>query len=130
MHDLGWFRSNLDAAADRLAQRGFELNRDEFRGLDAQRRAALTEVEQLKAQRNTESTEIAKLRREGADTAERQQKVREIGERITGLDEKVRELDESFRSLLAGIPNLTHESVPVGKSAEENVEVRRWGQPR
>ncbi len=130
MHDLGWFRSNLDAAGDRLASRGFELNREEFRELDAQRRAALTEVEQLKAQRNSASTEIAKLRREGVDTSERQQQVREAGERITVLDGKVREVDEAFQRLLAGIPNVTHDSVPVGKSSDDNVEVRRWGQPR
>jgi seryl-tRNA synthetase len=130
MLDLSWFRSNLDAAADRLATRGFELYREEFRELDRQRRAAVTESEQLKAQRNSESAAIAKLRREGADTSAQQQKVREIGDRISALDEKVKQLDESFKGLMAGIPNLPHESVPVGKSADDNVEVRRWGQPR
>ncbi len=130
MLDLAWFRSNLDAAAERLATRGFELDRAQFRELDAQRRSAVTEAEQLKAQRNSESANIAKLRREGADTAELQQKVRDIGDRISALDEKVRGLDESFKGLLAGIPNVPHESVPVGKSADDNVEVKRWGQPR
>ncbi len=130
MHDLSWFRSNLDAAAERLATRGFELDRGAFRDLDVERRAAVTESEQLKAQRNTESAEIAKLRREGADTAARQQSVRELGDRITALESKVKQLDESFTALLAGIPNVPHESVPVGKSEHDNVEVRRWGQPR
>lgn len=130
MLDLASFRANLDAVADRLSTRGFELDREQFRELDRQRRAAVTETEQLKAQRNSESAEIAKLRREGVDTTDRQQKVREIGDRIASLDEKVRELDESFKNLLAGIPNVPHESVPVGKSAEDNVEVRCWGEPR
>lgn len=130
MHDLGWFRANLDAAADRLSARGFELDREQFRALDQQRRAAVTETEQLKNQRNTESAEIAKLRREGVDTAEKQQKVREIGDRIATLDENVRQLDESFRGLLAGIPNIPHESVPTGRSSDDNVEVRKWGEPR
>ncbi len=130
MLDLAWFRSNLDAAADRLATRGFELDRGQFRELDAQRRAAVTEAEQLKAQRNSESAGIAKLRREGVDTSELQQKMREIGDRITALDEKVRGLDESFKGLMAGIPNVPHDSVPVGKSADDNVEIHRWGQPR
>ena len=130
MLDLSWLRANLDAAADRLATRGFELNREEFRELDRQRRAAVTESEQLKAQRNSASAAIAKLRREGADTSAEQQKVREIGDRIAALDDTVRELDDSFKGLLAGIPNLPHESVPVGKSSDDNVEVRRWGQPR
>jgi len=54
---------------------------------------------------------------------------RSLGDRMAALDEKVKTLDESFRSLLAGVPNIPHESVPVGKSAADNVEVRRWGQP-
>ncbi len=130
MHDLAWFRANVDAAADRLSTRGFELDREQFRGLDRERRAAVTEAEQLKAQRNAESAEIAKLRREGQDTTARQQQVREIGERISALEVRVRELDESFKDLLAGIPNLPNESVPAGKSEADNVEVRKWGEPR
>ena len=130
MHDLSFFRTNLDSIAERLATRGFELDVASFRALDAERRAAVTEAEQLKAQRNSESAEIAKLRKQGIDTAELQQKVRSMGERISALDEKVKALDESFRDLLAGIPNIPHESVPVGKTEHDNVEVRRWGQPR
>jgi seryl-tRNA synthetase len=130
MHDLNFFRSNLDTVAARLATRGFALNVNEFRELDVRRRAAVTEAEQLKALRNSESMEIAKLRKQGIDTAERQQKVREAAERITALDEQVGKLDEEFRQALASIPNVPHDSVPVGRSAEENVEIHRWGQPR
>jgi seryl-tRNA synthetase len=130
MHDLQAFRANLDAIAGRLAARGFDLDVAQFRDLDAQRRAAVTEAEQLKAQRNSASQEIAKLRKAGADTSEQQQRVREIGDRIAALDENVKALDEQFRGLLAGIPNTPHESVPVGRSAEDNVEVKRWGAPR
>jgi seryl-tRNA synthetase len=130
MHDLSHFRANLDAIALRLATRGFQLNVEEFRALDSERRAAITESEQLKAQKNAESAEIAKLRKQGLDAEDRQQKVRSMSERISSLDDKVKELDESFRTMLAGIPNIPHESVPVGKTAEDNVEVRRWGQPR
>ena len=130
MHDLYQFRANLDSYAARLATRGFQLDVEQFRALDAERRAALTESEQLKAQRNAESLEISKLRKQGVDTAEQQQKVRAIGERIAALDENVKALDERFRELLAGIPNVPHESVPVGRSSADNVEVRRWGTPR
>jgi seryl-tRNA synthetase len=130
MHDLSQFRANLDAIAQRLATRGFQLDVAQFRSLDSERRAAITESEQLKAQKNTESGEIAKLRKQGLDAEDRQQKVRSMSQRISALDDKVKELDESFRSMLAGIPNIPHESVPVGKTAEDNVEVRRWGQPR
>lgn len=129
MHDLGAFRSNLDAYAARLATRGFSLDTAEFRTLDNQRRAALTEVERLKAARNTASQEIAQLRRSGQDTAGRQAEVRQTGEQISALDEEARVLDDRFRERLASIPNLPHDSVPEGKGAEDNVEVRRSGEP-
>jgi seryl-tRNA synthetase len=129
MHDLSFFRSNLDAIAGKLASRGFTLDVEKFRQADAQRRAALTESEQLKALRNSESIEISKLRKQGVDTAEQQQKVREIGERISALEDNVKQIDEAFRQMLAGIPNLPQEAVPVGKDAADNVEVRRWGTP-
>jgi seryl-tRNA synthetase len=130
VHDLSQFRAHLDTIAQKLATRGFTLDVAEFRAFDSERRAAVTESEQLKAQRNAESMEISKLKKQGADTAEQQLKVRTIGDRISALDEKVKILDESFRTMLAGIPNIPHESVPVGKSSDDNVEVRRWGQPR
>ncbi|MGD0015481.1 MAG: serine--tRNA ligase [Bryobacteraceae bacterium] len=130
MYDLSYFRSNLEAIAVRLAARGFTLNVEEFRDLDARRRAALTEAERLKALRNAESAEIARLRKQGVDTTQRQQQVREAAEKITALDAQAAKLDEEFRQELAGVPNLPHESAPVGKSAEDNLEVRRWGEPR
>jgi seryl-tRNA synthetase len=130
MHDLAFFRSNLDAAAARLATRGFVLDVEQFRQADAERRAAVTECEQLRAQRNAESQEIARLRKQGADTADHQRKVREIGERIAALEQKVKDADEAFWQLLTGIPNLPHETVPVGRDSSENVEIKRWGNPR
>jgi seryl-tRNA synthetase len=129
MYDLSFFRNNLDAIAKRLADRGFALDVEEFRKLDVERRAALTESEQIKAQRNAETQEIAKLRKAGEDTAARQQQVREMADRITALDQQAGALDDSFRQMMAGVPNLPHESVPTGKGSEDNVEVRRWGAP-
>ncbi|MBZ5605248.1 MAG: serine--tRNA ligase [Acidobacteriia bacterium] len=129
MYDLSFFRNNLDAIAKRLADRGFTLDVEAFRKLDAERRAAVTESEQLKAQKNAESQEIGKLKKAGQDASERQQKVREIGEHIDTLDKKAAELDDSFRLLMAGVPNLPHESVPTGRSADDNVEIHRWGTP-
>jgi seryl-tRNA synthetase len=106
------------------------LNLEQFRELDADRRAALTEAEGLKNRRNADSQEIAKLRREGQDTAAQQAAVREIGDRISSLDERVKRVDERFREVLAGIPNVPHVSVPQGRTADDNVEVRRVGEPR
>ena len=130
MHDLTFFRNNLDAIAARLADRGFTLDVAGYRELDSSRRAAVTEAEQLKATRNAESAEIGKLRKQGIDTTERQQKTREMGERIAELDKQVTTLDDQFREAIASVPNLPHESVPVGRSEADNVEVRRCGEPR
>jgi seryl-tRNA synthetase len=130
MHDLGFFRANFEAIAARLATRSNPPSLDTFRVLDARRRAAIRESEELKARRNTESSEIAALRKQGVDTAEKQKTMREIGDRVTALDEQVRAADKEFQDLLAGIPNIPHESVPVGRGAEDNVEVRRCGEPR
>ncbi|MEN6602271.1 MAG: serine--tRNA ligase [Bryobacteraceae bacterium] len=129
MHDLSTFRNHLDEFAARLATRGFTLDLNDFRELDSRRRVAVTETEQLRALRNSESAEISKLRKQGVDTSERQQKVREIGDRISALDEQLKALDDEFRLHLARIPNVPHESVPIGRNEEENVEVRRWGKP-
>jgi seryl-tRNA synthetase len=130
MHDLSFFRTNLDSIAQRLATRGYQLDVDGFRALDTERRAALTEAEQLKARRNELSAQIPKLRAEGKDISAVQQESGSMRDRIAALDEKAKTVDESFRDLMASVPNIPHESVPVGKSADDNVEVRRWGQPR
>ncbi len=129
MHDLSNFRTNLDAIATRLADRGFTLDVEAFRKLDAERRAAVTQSEQLKAKIKAESQEIGKLKRAGEDTSARQAATRELDGQAAAFDEQAKHLDEQFRELLAGVPNIPHESVPTGKSAEDNVEVRRVGTP-
>lgn len=129
MHDLSYFRTNLDAIAARLADRGFNLDVDSFRELDRERRAAVTESETLKAQRNSESQEIAKLKKAGQDTADQQAKVRAIGDRISALEESVKSVDVRFYDFLASVPNVPHESVPVGSSAEQNRQIHLHGAP-
>ncbi|HUE04035.1 MAG TPA: serine--tRNA ligase [Bryobacteraceae bacterium] len=129
MYDLAWFRANFDRIAERLQTRSNPPKLDGYRELDQRRRAAIAEAEQLKARRNAETTEIGRLRREGADTSERQQQVRAIGERIAVLEAEQKAAEESFREMLTGIPNLPHESVPVGSSEADNLEVRRVGEP-
>ena len=129
MHDLSVFRKNLDAIATRLSDRGFVLDVEAFRKLDVERRAAVTQSEQLKAQIKAETQEIGKLKKAGDDTSARQLAVRELDGKIATFDEQAKSLDEQFRELLAGVPNIPHESVPTGKSAADNVEVRRVGTP-
>lgn len=87
----------------------------------------MTESETLKAQRNTESADIAKLKKAGEDTEDRQAKVRAIGDRIKELEDKAKAVDERFYEVLAGVPNLPHESVPAGASADDNLEVHQRG---
>jgi seryl-tRNA synthetase len=130
MHDLNFFRSQLEEMRRRLATRGFTLDVEAFQDLDKRRRQCLTESEQLKAERNQATAEIGKLRKEGVDTSAKQAAVRAMGERITAFEQQAAALDDEFRDVLARVPNLPHESVPFGKSEQDNVEVRRWGQPR
>lgn len=129
MHDLSVFRQNLDTIAARLASRGLEFDLAGFRDLDARRRSALTEAETLKARRNAQSMEIGKRKKAGEDTEALQAEVRAMGDNIAGLDEQVKAIDEEFRLMMASIPNVPHESVPSGRDASDNAEVKRWGQP-
>ncbi|HEX3876125.1 MAG TPA: serine--tRNA ligase [Bryobacteraceae bacterium] len=130
MHDLSHFRANFDQIAQRLSTRGNIPGLEQFRELDRKRRAALTEAEQLKAKANAEAANIGKLKKEGADTSALQESVRAMKTSMAALDEDVKALDGEFSELLQGIPNVPHESVPEGKGAEDNVEVRRAGEPR
>jgi seryl-tRNA synthetase len=130
MYDFNYFRNNLEQIRERLGSRGFSLDIEAFQKIDQQRRQYLTESEQLKATRNQATAEIGKLRKEGADTTERQASVRALDNRMSELDAETVKLDAEFRDFLARIPNLPHASVPIGKSEEDNVEVRRWGAPR
>jgi seryl-tRNA synthetase len=130
MHDLQFFRNNFERVSERLSARGPVAGLERFRDLDQARRASISRSEQLKAALNSESAEIGKLRRQGVDTSDRQERVRGIKEQIAALDGEVKGFEEEFRELLAGIPNIPHESVPAGRDSEDNVEVRRCGEPR
>ena len=129
MYDLSFFRQNLDAIALRLADRGFTVDTETFRALDTERRAAITEAEKLRADRNAQSQEIGRLSKAGADTSELREQVRQMGERMKDLDQKAGAQEAALQAILASLPNLPHPSVPAGKSADDNVEVRRWGAP-
>ncbi len=130
MHDMGAFRTNLDAIAQRLSTRGLVLPVNQFRDLDARRRAAITETEELRRDQNNLSRDVARLRKEGADTTRLQLQSREIGERIVALAAIAEAVDAEYRELLAGVPNIPHESVPEGSSADDNVVIRTVGEPR
>jgi seryl-tRNA synthetase len=131
MLDLNFVRENLPRVEEMLRQRGMDpaaVLRD-FREVDTQRRQAITEAETMKARRNKASEEIAKLKKSGHDASTAMAETKDLREHIQALEKTASDLDARLRDILAGIPNMPHESVPVGHSAEENVEVRRWGTP-
>jgi seryl-tRNA synthetase len=130
MHDLSFFRSHFDQIAERLATRSNPPALDRFRDLDQKRRAAISQSEPKKAEVNAMSAAIGKLRSQGADTSGAQEQVRRLKAEVAALDEQVKSVDQEFQELLSGIPNTPHESVPVGRSEADNVEVRRVGEPR
>src|SRR5229473_1192244 len=132
MLDLNFVRDNLPLVEEKLRQRGMEPSEvlKGFRELDTNRRQAITEAETLKARRNRASEEIAKLKKSGQDASALMAETKESREKIQELEKTAAEYETQLRQLLAGIPNLPHDSVPVGKTAEDNVEVRRWGTPR
>ena len=130
MYDLAWFRANFDRIAERLQTRSNPPNLDGYRELDKRRRTLIAELEQSRARYNAETVEIGKLRRQGVDTSERQLGMRALSDAITIRDQELKAVEESFREILEGIPNVPHESVPVGLSEADNREIRRVGEPR
>ena len=114
-----------------LRQRGADpavVLRD-FRDLDTERRKAITEAETMKARRNKASEEINKLKKSGQDATAAIAETKDLREQIQAQEKTASDLDGRLQDILAGIPNIPDASVPVGHSAEENVEVRRWGAP-
>jgi len=131
MLDLNFVRENLPLVEEKLRQRGMDpaaVLRD-FREVDTQRRQAITEAETSKAQRNKASEEIAKLKKSGQDATGAMAQTKDLREKIQTLEKTATDLDARLRDILVGIPNLPHASVPVGHSADDNVELRRWGTP-
>jgi seryl-tRNA synthetase len=128
--DVRLLRSDYDRVKQALEHRGApEELISAFPELDQRRRELLTETERLKNRRNTVSQEVAKIKREGGDAEALIVEMREVGDRIKELDEEVRELEAKIGQITLAIPNIPHESVPVGASEEDNVEIRRHGEP-
>jgi len=131
MLDLSFVRDNLPLVEEKLRQRGMKPSEvlKNFAQVDAQRRQAITSAETMKAQRNRASEEIAKLKKSGQDASALIAETKNLREQVEELGKAAEEYETRLRQILVGIPNVPHESVPVGKSAEDNVEVRRWGTP-
>lgn len=130
MLDIKFVRSNPELVLEGLAKRGADISLQEFLKLDATRREKLVVVEQLKNTRNVVSQEIGKLKKAGQDAISKQQEMRRVSQQIKDIDDEIRTIEVRLQDILLSIPNIPHESVPVGKDEQDNPEVRRWGKPR
>lgn len=132
MIDIQLLRHDVDAVAQRLATRGFRLDVDGFRALEEARKKIQTATEQLQGQRNALSRQVgqAKANKDEAQAAAMMAQSTGLGDRLTQMEVENEALQAQLREFVSLIPNLPHESVPVGASSEQNVEVRKWGTPR
>ncbi len=132
MIDIQLLRSDADAVARRLAGRGFTLDVAAFQSLEDARKKLQSSTEQLQGQRNALSKQVgqAKAKKDEAQAAALMAQATGLGEKLKQMEVENEALQAKLREFVSLLPNLTHDSVPVGSSSEQNVEVRRWGTPR
>ena len=131
MLDLAFVRDHLPLVEEKLRQRGMNPAAilGDFHAIDLDRRSAITQAETLKAQRNKATEEIARLKKDKQDATALINETKDLREKIAAAEKTAEEADARLRNILTGIPNLPDDSVPVGTSEADNVEVRRWGTP-
>ncbi|NLB18662.1 MAG: serine--tRNA ligase, partial [Syntrophomonadaceae bacterium] len=127
MLDSKLIKSDPDLVAQKLKQRGLSAAFDEFLNMDTVRRRLLVEVEEKKSFRNRTSQEIGKMKKVGQEPIELMNKVKEIGQEIKEIDDQLLSLEQKMKDILLTLPNLPHDSAPIGGGETDNVEVRRWG---
>ncbi|HET7627732.1 MAG TPA: serine--tRNA ligase [Bacillales bacterium] len=128
MLDLKYVRNHFDEVKERLQHRGEDLSAlDRFEALDEKRRELIQKTETLKQQRNEVSEQIAKAKKAKEDAADKIAEMREVGKEIKQLDESLNEVEADLQQILLTIPNVPHESVPIGEDEDDNVEIRQWG---
>lgn len=131
MLDIKMIRQNVEMVKEKLATRNVdEAKINEFVALDEKRRAELVKVEELKKLRNDVSGEIAQLKRNKENADDKIAQMKKVGEEIKALDEQIAKIDEELTTIATTLPNLPHESTPIGKDEDDNVEVRRHGTVR
>lgn len=130
MLDLKFVRSNPQKVQEALASRGAKVSLTEFLQLEEQRREKLFIVEQMKNRRNVVSEEIGRLKKAGKDAPDVVGEMRDLSRLIKDKDEEIKEIEGQLQVILLDIPNIPHESVPVGENAADNPVIRTWGQPR
>ncbi len=128
MFDLRFIRENFDQIEKAVAAKHEKVDLSRFKPLDEERRKLLAEVEQLKAYRNRVSEEIGAIKKQGGDAEDKIREMRDIGARIKEMDERVKSIEQELYEIQIRIPNIPHETAPVGDSEADNVEVKRWGE--
>ncbi|MGY0694177.1 serine--tRNA ligase [Virgibacillus sp. FSP13] len=129
MLDMKYLRNNFQEVKEKLNHRGEDLSElEKFEDLDARRRKLISETEQLKAKRNEVSQQISVLKKEKKDADSVIKEMREVGEQIKAYDTELKEIEEKLDYIMLSIPNIPHESVPVGEDEDDNVEARKWGE--
>jgi seryl-tRNA synthetase len=130
MLDIQALRNDLDAVVAKLAARKFEFDTAKFSALEAERKTVQTRTQDLQAKRNATSKSIGIAKSQGEDVSVIMAEVSGLGEQLKADETRLAEIQTELQNLLLNVPNLPHESVPVGKSEEDNVEVRKVGKPR
>ena len=130
MLDIQQLRNDLDNVVARLAARKFAFPAEEFKALEAQRKTIQTNTENLQAKRNSASKQIGIAKSKGEDASAILAEVAGLGDELKAAEAQLNEVQASMLALMQNVPNLPHESVPVGHDESQNVEVRRWGTPR
>ena len=128
MLDLKLIRERLAWVQDRLSLRGQDLPWETFESLDKERREILQEAETLKHRRNTVSDQIGRMKKEKKEAREAIEEMRQVSKRIKELDDSLNGIEEKFSAILLTLPNIPHETVPVGYTSEDNPVVRTWGE--
>jgi len=127
MLDAKFVLENLESVQNRLAARGPRISLEEFVLISREKKGVLKKVEDLRAEKNKVSEEISQLKKEGKDASSLIADMRKVGDEIAGLDEKLKAFEDELKTTLLNVPNIPHESVPAGRGAEDNKEVRRFG---
>ena len=130
MLDAKLFRNDLDSLATELGRRGYELDTEAVNSLELRRRELQVKTQELQNQRNARSKEIGAAKAKGEDIEPLLAEVNDMGEDLKRCEQDLAELQSKLQSIGLSVPNLLHNSVPSGKSEDENIEVRRWGEPR
>ncbi|MDO5089888.1 MAG: serine--tRNA ligase, partial [Leptotrichiaceae bacterium] len=130
MLEMRYIRENTEKVREYLKNRNSDFDLDELLKLDEERRNILQKVEMLKKERNESSTLIGKYKKEGKDATELLERMQTVSSEIKKLDQTLAEIDEKQMKLTFTIPNKLHETIPVGKDEDDNVEIRKWGEPK